>query len=820
MANIKIENGGITTGFLNLLKEKQKNGELNSNMSLKFNREQWNRILSTFAELNDVRKANNEKLIFTGGSDYSSNNWHRNFIVKRGSIELSESEEFALIKAAFGAEFSNTEVKAEKPQKKDGGQASVVPEGIVEVERPQVTSVQVISPKQQKNTEKQKEEKAPVKEPVIDGLKPKEAVQIEQPQTESVVPAAPIFSYGDQGVANNAVTRVIDNSKKSSVDNDKVVAEEVETVVEEVAKEEAPKQEAVPTGKDPFDAGAFKSRIEGSKPSADIVKAQTDALNIGIDLRNQATKVDLAEMKQYNRTYKNGDPTQEWDDYVDRYTGTDFMQKCNIADKKVDGDIYDLKSKDNLADRIIKEEDSERCTLVDLLKGSSFAQHLMRETKVGDEPGLNLNNIEGLDVLNIENLTLKNTNEQIDKVGKSLAVAADKIQESLGILDSKIKASIANVDSQNENIRTQITAAESAMGLIKGEIKLSSEEKKEFLTEYRNNKALIDNIKNVITDAEGNEIGKEEYTTYKSFGRRKFAREAGDKEIVTNQFDNLRFGMTEDGKYTWDYTYVPEEEREAVEAAMTRLVNAYPRIEQEMKALAEASKQITELRQGAIDGLKDVVKYEVLRSQLDEIKTKLNEKSDELILISQNLKEIDEFYEVAKNTEEKTYETEKNNLAKATDRADYKVGRTNEKGNESREVLGEDDDNTKFDASKDNRRSKKAGKKAEEGKKEADKAAERVIKQQEAEAAVKKHDSAVYDRDDALNMYKPAGTITDENGVPENLKSQYRVAVRLFSNFDLELYGNTIRVKDKESGEVKYEFDENTSLSEIRQVKL
>ena len=801
MAKITIgQNDGITTGFLNLLKEKQKNGELDSSVNLKFNREQWNKILSTFADLNDARKANNQKLIFSGGSDYSKNNWHNNFVVRRGSIELSDAEENALIAAAFGAQFSGASTASATKTNNNDQQTQTVVE---QKENTKKEDAQTAVVEQKENTKK--EDAQTVVEQPVAVTDNNDKVEVSKPK---------VTSSGDQAIANNLVTELKVDEKKD--DNDATISTE--------AEKEAEKQEEPVITKDPFNKENFEERMNKATISADIVKAQTDALIIGTELRDQATQVDLAEMKKYSGVDKNGDTTQEWQNFVRNYVENDFIQNNSIDGNSVNGtningDRYD-NNKSPIKDRILNDENKDGYTLAEEVERTPFAQYLAKETKVGEEPGLNLNNVEGVNVLNLENLTLENTNEQIGKVGESLAAAANKIDESVTILAGKRKASMDNVKHQNENIATQVTTANSALNIIKSYVKVSKDDQ-EFLTEYTENKAKIDNMKKPVTDEEGNEIGKEEYTSYQPFGRYQFAREAQDKQIITNNFDNLRFGKTNEG-YVWDYIYIPEEEKESVEGAMTRLMNKYPNIKDQMQSLAKASEQITKSRQGVIDGLKDVARYEILQSQLGEIKQKLTDKSSELLSISQNLQEIDEFYEAADKKADKMYESEKNSKTKATGRADYKVGRTDEKGNQSREVLGEDDDNTKFDAGKDNRRTEKANKEAKRGKRESDKATGRVVTQQEKEAIVNKHDRAVYDRDDALRMYKPlsAKTISDEAEVPESLKEQYKVAVNQFSNFSLELYGNTIRVKDKESGELKYTIYENTSTSEIRQIQL
>ncbi len=634
---------------------------------------------------------------------------------------------------------------------------------------------------------------------------------LESYSTDTIKPGKQrLQSKGDEGVSGNVVTRMYGEQAKKN--NEPIQVQEPVVVKEEVPVKETPKEEIVQTGKDPFNAKAFNDRINNAKSSADIVKAQTDALNIGIDLRNRATKVDLAEMQKYSGVDKNGNPTDEWSQYVRRYVENSFMRNNNIENTEVKGIEYDV-NKASLRDRILNDTDNNDCTLQEVMEKSSLPEHLRRETATGDKPGINLSNVEGVNVLNLENLTLENTNEQIGKVGSSLSLAASKIDESLEILGQKLKASKENINDQNKKIATQIITANSARNIIKSYVSLSRDDQ-EFLTDYVENKNKVE----FIPDAEGNEISADEVTSYGQFGRWQFAREARDKEIITNQFDNIRFGKTQDGQYVWDYVNIPADERKSVESAMTRLMNKYPNIKTQMQSFASASEQITKSRQGVIDGLKDVAKYEILEGQLGEIKRKLTDKSSELLLISQNLEEIDAFYEDAKNIEEKAYETEKNKLAKATDRADYKVGRTDEKGNASREVLGEDDDNTKFDASKDNRRSKKAKAKAEEGQKESNIAAERVITQREAEAAVKKHDRAAYDRDDALELYKPlsAKAIKSDSDVPEDLREQYKAAKKLYSDCNFEIYGKIIRVKDKVSGEIKYQFDGNTSISEIK----
>ena len=626
-------------------------------------------------------------------------------------------------------------------------------------------------------------------------------------------------SKGDEGVSNNFVTRMYGEAPQTQVkDSVPNVEQNIKIEKEEVVVEDkTPKEETVQTGKDPFNAEAFNKRISEAKYSADVVKAQTDALNIGIELRNRATKVDLAEMKQYSGVDENGNPTEKWTNYVKNYIEHNFMYNNNIESTEVKGIEYDV-NKTPLKDRILTDKDKNGNTLEDVLKNSSLPEHLKRETATGDKPGINLSNVEGVNVLNLKNLTLENTNEQIGKVGESLRIASDKIDESLIILRQKLQASKENVTDQNNKIATQIITANSALNIIKSYVKVSKDDQ-EFLTEYAENKAKIDNMKKPVTDEEGNEIGKEEYTSYQPFGRYQFAREAEDKQIITTNFDNLRFGKTQNGNYVVDYVNIPAEEKAVVEGAMTRLMAKYPNIKDQLNSFGNSCEQIRKSRQGVIDGLKDVAKYEVLLNQLGEINQKLTAKSSTLLSISQNLEEIDTFNEAADKKAENMYQSEKTALTKATERADYKVGRTDEKGNQSREVLDEDKDNTKYN-DQDGRRSRKAGQKAAEGKKESDKAATRVLSQMEASTAVAKHDRAVFDYNDALDAYKPvtAKAIKSEADVPENLKEQYKVAVNQFSDFNLELYGNTIRVKDKETNEVKYVIDENTTTAQIKQM--
>ena len=81
----------------------------------KITAKEWDKTLDALIEIQNDRKANNQKSIFGGGTDKTKAGWHNSFVVNPGDkIEFTE-EELTKIFNSMGVSFSKTE-KTEKPQ--------------------------------------------------------------------------------------------------------------------------------------------------------------------------------------------------------------------------------------------------------------------------------------------------------------------------------------------------------------------------------------------------------------------------------------------------------------------------------------------------------------------------------------------------------------------------------------------------------------------------------------------------------------------------------------------------------------------------------
>ena len=84
----------------------------------KITAKEWDKTLDALIEIQNDRKANNQKSIFGGGTDKTKAGWHNSFVVNPGDkIEFTE-EELTKIFNSMGVSFSKTEKteKTEKPQ--------------------------------------------------------------------------------------------------------------------------------------------------------------------------------------------------------------------------------------------------------------------------------------------------------------------------------------------------------------------------------------------------------------------------------------------------------------------------------------------------------------------------------------------------------------------------------------------------------------------------------------------------------------------------------------------------------------------------------
>lgn len=90
------KNKGITHALRDLVKE-------NPNSILsdgKITAKEWNAVLDKLIDINHARKANNQKPIFTGGTDKSRAGWHSSFVVHPNQkIEFTPEEMSALYSA-------------------------------------------------------------------------------------------------------------------------------------------------------------------------------------------------------------------------------------------------------------------------------------------------------------------------------------------------------------------------------------------------------------------------------------------------------------------------------------------------------------------------------------------------------------------------------------------------------------------------------------------------------------------------------------------------------------------------------------------------
>ncbi len=99
------KNKGITHALRDLVKE-------NPNSILsdgKITAKEWNAVLDTLIDINNSRKANNQKPIFTGGTDKSRAGWHSSFVVHPNQKIEFTAKEMSALYSAMGVTLKSSE---------------------------------------------------------------------------------------------------------------------------------------------------------------------------------------------------------------------------------------------------------------------------------------------------------------------------------------------------------------------------------------------------------------------------------------------------------------------------------------------------------------------------------------------------------------------------------------------------------------------------------------------------------------------------------------------------------------------------------------
>lgn len=99
------KNKGITHALRDLVK-KNPNSILSDG---KITAKEWNAVLDTLIDINNSRKANNQKPIFTGGTDKSRAGWHSSFVVHPNQKIEFTAEEMSALYSAMGVTLKSSE---------------------------------------------------------------------------------------------------------------------------------------------------------------------------------------------------------------------------------------------------------------------------------------------------------------------------------------------------------------------------------------------------------------------------------------------------------------------------------------------------------------------------------------------------------------------------------------------------------------------------------------------------------------------------------------------------------------------------------------
>lgn len=99
------KNKGITHALRDLVK-KNPNSILSDG---KITAKEWNAVLDTLIDINNSRKVNNQKPIFTGGTDKSRSGWHSSFVVHPNQKIEFTAEEMSALYSAMGVTLKSSE---------------------------------------------------------------------------------------------------------------------------------------------------------------------------------------------------------------------------------------------------------------------------------------------------------------------------------------------------------------------------------------------------------------------------------------------------------------------------------------------------------------------------------------------------------------------------------------------------------------------------------------------------------------------------------------------------------------------------------------
>ena len=530
-----------------------------------------------------------------------------------------------------------------------------------------------------------------------------------------------------------------------------------------------------------FDRKAYDQKLAQAKTSADVVKAETDAYKEGTRLKEEVTKVDLKDLNKYGNE-------ATWKSSVDNYFTNN---KDSVLNTTVRGGEYDT-DKRSVSERVSAGEKENSPTLQQEIKNKGL------EKTVKEKAEIDLKNVAGLDLTKIENLKLDTTPENIEKTTQSLEDAAKEIKEGQQKIKEKTDEVKQNLAEQNKRIDTQISEIEGHKRVIEQYLKVEKDDPS--LKEYNENKK---------------EIEKTNHNNYDAYGQNKFAREAKDKEILSQYVKDIK---VVNGK--WDLSGIndPKQKAEA-ENALARLSKKYPDIETQVKNIGDACKQIEAARKEVVKGLKEIAEYEVIQRYLDNLTKDLNDKSNQLKQLNKNLKSVEDFIADAEKKVEKKHKKEQKRADKAKEAAEKKAEETSKKSDKSRAELA--DDNKKNPA----KTTQKAIKDAEKSVKAAEKTVGKTKIYNKRQAVVNQYERAMYDLEAARNLYntgidpkKAPKEVKTKEDLPDELKTKYEVLQETFRGCDVTFIyqENTITVKDNQTKKNILKIDESYSENTIR----